>query len=77
MSYIDEIYEKIENGELFVLCKETVKDDIGVYCIKGNKYEVVDFISSDNENIEYLIILIEDSDEMQIKIDDSDFEIIK
>lgn len=69
MDYI----ELIEEGKLFVLCRETTHDDEGTYCLKGSEYEVIDI--TDDE--ECFIISTEDDDmEMQIKINDSDFEII-
>lgn len=71
--------EKIENGELFALCLNTVIDDDGIYCEAGKEYEIIDYIN-DEDSKECFIIDIgsenEDTDVLQFRIDDKDFKII-
>lgn len=73
MDYI----EKIENGELFVKCINTVKDEEGTYLIAGKLYEVVDM---DEDETCFIIECEQDESEMvceiMMSIDDEDIEIV-
>ena len=72
MDYI----ERIENEELYVLCLNTIEDEIGVYCVEGKEYKVIDYLE-DKSSGDCFIIETEDEEEMQITVDDIDFEIVK
>ena len=63
--------EQIENDEIFVLCINTVEDGFGVYCIEGREYEIIEYL----EDEDCFVIEGEDECEVQIKVDDADFEI--
>ena len=70
-----EIMEAFENGTLFVKCLNTVEDDIGVYNIEGNEYEVVGE-EDDCWGIECETDENGDADGIRISKDDKDFELI-
>lgn len=70
MSYI----ELIEEGKLFVLCRNKIEDDEGVYCLKGKEYEVIDI--GDNDNYEECFLIQLEDIQMQIKMDDPDFLVV-
>ncbi|NLD46290.1 MAG: hypothetical protein GX660_03700 [Clostridiaceae bacterium] len=64
----------IENGTCFAKCLKTVEDDVGVYCITGKVYNVIDFCKNELHKDCYLIECEQDGDELMISIDDKDFE---
>jgi hypothetical protein len=67
--------EKIENGELFVKCLNTIEDDEGIYLIEGKTYEIV------NMDEDTFTILGEDFEEMCCEIvvlkDSNDIKVIE
>lgn len=61
---------KIDCGELFVECLNTVGDDLGVYTVKGRVYEVIDMV-------EDAFFFIEGEDcTVRFKRNDSDFRLL-
>jgi len=66
-----ELIEALEEERLFVLCKNNVEDDEGLYCIQGKEYRVIDI----QEDV-FTIETEDEIDEMSIPRNDLDFEII-
>lgn len=73
-----QIEEAYENGALFVKCINDVKDDEGIYNIKGKNYEIIEENTNENSTECWVIECEESSgvDNIQIKKDDEDFQLI-